>query len=652
MTEPLALPTGAQEIKPLALPTGARAMPENVDKKTGANWKARMAVGGINMRDKLATAKQYYPDAQMYGEDNIVFTHPETGNPTLLNPPGLDFGDIPGVGREGAEMVGSGLGVAVAAATTPLTAGTSLLAIPTAAGLGGSTGGALYDAAMQYIGGVPDSRGVGQRAIDTGVDFLANATGQRVGDLVNLGTKKLIGVGKDTLARATASRVADAAEIGVDLPAGAASGSNVIQSAEHALSASPGGGSVMQESLEKTLRQFDDAAHNVATKFGSAPAKEEAGSVVVSGAKAATKRYTDRQEVLYDKAYDLVGRDTPVFINSTQKLLETMKAELKAAPESLDEHISGSVKALERIVNDSLNGNGIPFSAWRQIRTAIGKNLKNPLSSGATSAQNTSNKRIYKALSEDMDLTARTGGDLSEAAQKALKTADRYTRFNESTNIPFLKNIAKYEKEAERALTYAMSGAKDGGSRLARLRRNLNPEEWDEVASHVLANMGRGADGGSFSVAKFVTAMTDKLSPGASNALFSGSRYNAVAPLVRRLVDTGKALKRSEGMANQSGTGRALAYMSLMGVFGGSGYAGGDKTGAAVGLASSILAPRTAAKLITSPKFLRWLSTSVTKAANPQGITTQLTKLVAIGKGTPEIQEEIYQYIAAVQEQK
>lgn len=652
MAKLIALPAGATPLNELIpLPKGATPIDSDIDKKTGGNWKARMRVGGVNMKDKLATVKQHYPDAQLYGDDNILFTHPKTKRPTLLNPPGLDFGDVPGVAREIAETVGSGLGVAGAVALAPATLGTSLVTIPAAAGAGGATAGALYDASMEHLWDVPDSRSATKRVIDTGVDFGANAIGQRAGDLINAGAKNLAGMGYDAFARATAGRLADAASVGVDLPAGAATGSQVIQSAEQALANAPGSSSIIQPRMQQAVNQVDDAARNIASKIGSSPTKQEAGEVIVSGAKGAIDRFQSKQEVLYEKAYDLIGKDTPAFINSTQKLLGELQAELSAAPQSLAPHISGAIKQLENIVSDSLNGGGIPFAAWREIRTAIGRNLADPLGSGATSAQNAAQKRIYAALSDDMDLTARTGGELSEAASKALKKADRYTRYNKTRNIPLLEKLSKYEGEAEQALKFAMSGMRDGGSRLARMRRNLKPEEWDEVASHALANMGRGADGGSFSVAKFITSMTDKLSPGASSALFGGTRYKQIGPLIRRLVSTGKSLKDADKMANNSGTGRALAYMSLFGVFGGGGYASADTTGAAAGIATSILAPRYAAKLITSPTFMRWMTTSINKAVNPQGVTAQLAKLLAIGKGAPEIREEINQYISAVEEQ-
>lgn len=87
-----------------------------IDKRSGAPAFARAVVGGASEKDKLANVKRFFPDAQPHGDDNFVFTDPGTGRPTLFNPPGLDVGDIAGVAREGAQVVGAGLGAAFGAA--------------------------------------------------------------------------------------------------------------------------------------------------------------------------------------------------------------------------------------------------------------------------------------------------------------------------------------------------------------------------------------------------------------------------------------------------------------------------------------------------------------------------------------------------------
>ena len=88
----------------------------NLDKETGAPFEARAFVGLIvKPEDRLAAVRQMFPDAEAVGGgENFVFCSPETGQPTLFNPSGLDIGDVAGVAREGLQLFGS-LGAAAAA---------------------------------------------------------------------------------------------------------------------------------------------------------------------------------------------------------------------------------------------------------------------------------------------------------------------------------------------------------------------------------------------------------------------------------------------------------------------------------------------------------------------------------------------------------
>ena len=85
-------------------------------------------------------------------------------------------------------------------------------------------------------------------------------------------------------------------------------------------------------------------------------------------------------------------------------------------------------------------------------------------------------------------------------------------------------------------------------------------------------------------------------------------------------------------------------FGAALGAFGGGDVssAGG---GLAVALTGSVIAPRMAAKLITNPRFIKWLTTPIT---NPSKINAHLGRLWAIGKAEPAIKEEIEQYIQAL----
>ena len=120
------------------------------------------------------------------------------------------------------------------------------------------------------------------------------------------------------------------------------------------------------------------------------------------------------------------------------------------------------------------------------------------------------------------------------------------------------------------------------------------------------------------------------------------------------LVEVMSSLKGVDAVANRSNTARAMITYSLLSALGtGAGAAAsGDVSGATVGLGSAILggvvAPRTAARLVTSPKFIKWLSTPV---AGPKGLGAHFGRLLAIGKGEPELRDAIREYVEVFRDQ-
>ena len=66
---------------------------------------------------------------------------------------------------------------------------------------------------------------------------------------------------------------------------------------------------------------------------------------------------------------------------------------------------------------------------------------------------------------------------------------------------------------------------------------------------------------------------------------------------------------------------------------------------AAAGILGSAGAQRAAAKLITSPKFVEWLTTPV---SNPQGIGAHFGRLTAITAEDPTLKEPVEAFIKAL----
>lgn len=627
--------------------------PKRIDQR-GAPVRVRVAVGNARTpEDRLSTLRRYYPDAEPYGDDNFTFTDPQTKRQTIYNPEGMDFGDIPSIGPEIAEMVGGTAGATAAIASAPASAGTSLLTVPAAAGVGAAGAREMYDFATKAMIGTDDTRGPVTRLADTALTGGANAIGTRLGDLASKGAKAVVGMLPGRAPVAGPSAMADFANTGVTPTAGAATGNRGMQLIEKGLSNTPGGARVMQERGEEQIGQLRAEAERIARQIGPEATAQETGAVLRTGAKEAGERFASRRLELDDKITSFVGKDTPVHVKNVQAAIADLEAAIAAAPNTRGPQLQSALDELRAVAADAADS-GIPFQALREARTALGKAIERPDVSGYNPKSEAALRRAYGVLSEDIYAAARAGGP---DAEKALATHDRYVRFNRNINLPTLQKIADKGTDEE-AFRYAVSGTKDGGSRLFTLRRNLTPEEWDVVSSSVFTRLGRAKPGqqgatdlaaepGDFSVNTFLTNWNN-LSPEARRALFAGTRYQGLNPEINALVRTVDRLKDADKMANPSGTARNLLVGAGV-LSAGQDVWGGDPMGAAGTIAGGVLAPRLAAKLITSPRFVNWLTGAVnTTARQPETVGAQLGRLAAIAKAEPEIREAIYGYLDAM----
>ena len=659
----LELPAGISEEGIKRAIENFRTTPEfdrMVDKKTGAPGRVRMLVGSAPETDRLANLKRFYPDAVPYGDDgNFVFSDPGTGKPTLYNPKGLDTGDVASVAREGAQAVGGGLGAAFGGAGgfvlgTPggppgqLAVGSRGAVL--GAGLGSAAAGSLFDIVTNIFDGRIDTRSLGQRSAETATEFFAAAAGQRIGEIIPEAFKHAMGGASEQTQRLVAAY----ARLKIPPPAGAVTGSRTIGTIEKGLEATPTSINVMQRQAESVLKAIGDKADDIARQFGTPQTKMGTGETIKTAATRAATVFESKQETIYKEAFDLVGAETPVAVNAITALHQEMQTELARASKSLAPGLSGAIAKLGAIIDDAGGAGmrtGIPFQALREVRTMIGQDLATPVLVGGSGSANAAMKRVYAALTLDMSNAAKAAGP--EAASK-LGIADRFTRTWLNTVGETLKKIDKFDTD-ERAFNYVMSATKDGAIMLARLRRQFTGEEWDTVSGTVLSRLGQAsasaqdAAGTRFSPSTFLTNWS-RLAPEAKETLFGGSRYADLRPALDDLVRVTGSLKEMEKLSNTSNTGRVMvAYMMATGLWASLGSLAAGVPGALTGVVGYTAAPWAAAKLITSPSFVKWLSTPLT---TPNAVGPHLARLTAIAAAEPELKDAIELYINALRANK
>jgi hypothetical protein len=485
----------------------------------------------------------------------------------------------------------------------------------------------------------------------------------RAGDLVVEGGKKLIGKTiMRPFTRTAPPGLHQAYERqGVTPMPGAVSGRRPVQIMEHALSYTPGGSSVMQDVSERTVEQTGQAAAREASRWGGRGTAKQTGQVMREAAGEAGERFAKRREVLDAEVERLVGRDTPVTVGELALLRGRLKGEMARAPRSLSPNYSRAIGELDNIMADAKRRNGsISFSALRNIRTRVGRELERPDVAGYRPGEDANMARLYGALAE----TIKRGAARSPEASRALAVHDRYVRMQRGKSLPILNELIK-QKTDERVFEWAIQGADKGGSRIWKLRQVLRPPKgdpnepvWDDMVSTVLTRMGQAkpgaqgvpvellGQGDSFSPSTFLTNYS-KLSPEAKHALFSGGRYRELRENLDDLVKITASMKDAESMKNTSGTARGLLYGSLIAGVGSSIATGSVETGMAT-VGGSLIAPYVAAKMLTNPKVVKWIASTRNTPNNPNGLVKHLGRLAVIAEAEPDIRDEIHQYLTAM----
>lgn len=630
-----------------------------VNVERGAPLSVRHAVGGAKTRqDRMATLKQFYPDAEYYG-DNFIFTDPETNERVLYNPqmtalgiPRPDIGDIASITPEIAELVGGAAGVAAVAPTLVPTGGASALTMPAAYGLGAAAGREFEDFAAKYLAGRKDTREPHEKGIDVAVTTVANMAAHKYGDALQKGLKL---AGKK-LQKATTASLADFRKHGIDPMLSAVHAAPFIQSMEQGLSTMIASSDIMIRKSQNTIRQIGDAVENLAAKYGPSADVYTAGTAIKHGATKWRQQLHDTSEYLYDSLDRVLakGEGGPVDLSKTLGAIYSTVNLFKSAPE-LGEELTGS-QILK--YGDLLTKSGGQLGSWEEVkmlRSILGEKLSNPQVIPGVSEKHL--KAIYGALSEDLEVYAKKRGP---EALAAFKRANTYFR----AGINRQKKISsaldkKYVDEPEKLHRLVMGATKAGSgkesaSELWAYKRSVPPERWDTVVTTLVRQLGQRKAGKieldqQFSPQTFLTSW-NQLSPRAKEILFSGTRYKELKTGLDEIIKISDTLRQAERYANPSGTARNISVMMAFGLLGGGGVSllggRGDSSLAAAG--AGLLSPRLAAKLITSPGFIKWLSDgSQVNIRNANSIGAWMSKLATVAKIEPEIRNEIQLYLGA-----
>lgn len=292
---------------------------------------------------------------------------------------------------------------------------------------------------------------------------------------------------------------------------------------------------------------------------------------------------------------------------------------------------------VEKQINDYLTSQvdgKLPYEALKKLRTLVGGELEN--TSLVADVPRSKWKAVYAALSKDMEGAAGT----PEAKQR-LDRANRY--FNaRAKRIDEIDRVIDRNGGPEKIYQAVMGGVKDGGSTLRAVMQSLPEEGQKAVTAAALRRMGlanpgaQDAAGEAFSAATFLTNW-NKASPEARRALFD--RYgpgfsrdlDKIAKVAERIKDGGQAI------ANPSGTARQGAQFAYWGGLGGALMTG--QVGGALGLGLGGVGANIGARLMTNPRFVKWLAAATDKPVGALPAQINVLKRLASESGDSDIAE-------------
>lgn len=618
----------------------------------GASLAIREIVGNAPNEQRKSILNQYYPKVltsqelqeknpklnivDKYGADNLFFVD-KSNNLTVYNPPGFDAGDVASVGRELASGAGGLVGGLV---TSP-----GVVTTPVGVAMGSEMGGQLYDVVTDTLtpGGV--KRPLAQNLIRAGENIGMEAVGGKLADSAMRGIKNIVQKGTQTLTGIRpGQRARDFDNIGVQPTVATLTGSRGVANVEEVLGGNIFAADIIGASRDKLQKQLQDVVGKITTNLGdAAPNIQDVGTIIKTGSKNYFDKIQAKKETLYGEAFDAAG-NAKVNLNNVRTLKANLENELASAPNTLKSIYKPSLDKINNLLNDAADGS-VPLTAARQIRTEIGK-IIGPATPGKIKIESTGDGKlnaIYGALSKDIFSSVDA---VSPQASRLLKKADQYNKFVSKKTGGVEKTIENIQNKAldSQVFSFAMQGGKQGSQRIREVFKTLTKPERDAVSSTIFSRLGYNkADPQSgWSPTTFLNEW-DKLDTSVKKVLFNRPRQKEVAKEIDSLVRVVRTVDERRLLNNPSRTGSVnigFANVTSLLTSGGLFLTGQPIAGTAV--AGTVLAPRFAAKLMTSPKFIRWVKSTAqvaNKGVNPLAI--QFGKLAALPGKDGELAEAI-----------
>lgn len=547
-------------------------------------------------------------------------------------------GDVTGALAGGGGIIGIGRSLATRAPGIGQAAGEFLSSQPVSQ-LVSMIGGSGAAGVTRESGGSQGAQGIAALVGGLGVPFSiagAQATGR---GLVRGARSELPAAENGFQGVGMGRGISDFRSVGANPSVGQATGNRRTQGLESLLAGSPTASNRMASFAERQAEDIGAGLQKRADDFFPNASAERAGRAIERGAETFAGNVKAIKNALYWQADKLIPPNTALPLTRTWQTLDALVSPVAGATATTGALVNPKIAQMAKNVADDLAANGgkMPYEAVRALRSRIGEELTDfSLSADRPTAQY---KRLYAALSQDLEEAARAQGP---AAEQAYKRANAYTRAS-ADRLEQVQRVVDKSGGPEKVYGAVMAGTKDGGTTLRAVMQSLDKEGQKAVTAAVIKRMGlttpgnQNAAGDVFSAQHFLTNWGN-VSKEAKRALFDrhGPQFSADMDKIARVAE--RIRTGSKVFANPSGTANRAA---AIGFYGGLPVAGGAALmGHPMPLAGMILSglgANAAARMMTNPRLVSWLAraTEMPTSALPQ----QVVVLKQIAKDDPDAAE-------------
>jgi hypothetical protein len=417
-----------------------------------------------------------------------------------------------------------------------------------------------------------------------------------------------------------------------------ATGRQGVQAVEQTLGRLPGGAGVIGRAREMQAEQLGRGVEQVASRLSPRVGSEQAGRSIERGVQAFMSERSRKATELYNRAGQLLPPNTRLPLTNTQQTLSDIVRLTPGAESTTAQLVNPKIQQIATAVGEDLmasQGQGLPYSAVKELRTRVGAELDNfSLSADRPTAEL---KKLYAALSRDLEAAAKGN---PQAAQ-AMRRANDFYRASQN-RIDLIERVVSKNGGPERVFSAALSGTKDGATTLRAVMQSLPKDAQRDVTAAVVRRLGRAKPGQqddlseTFSPETFLTNW-NTLSPEARRVLFDrfgptfSSDMSKVAKAMSAVRDSARVGANPSGTAGAAANQAALGGMVVAALTGQPGVAGG--------IAGGMATANLSARLFTNPRFVSWLAKNTDKPIS--SINAQAVILSGLGQkyDEPELTE-------------